>query len=326
MTARNIKATVLLTLCILTGGASYKSYNLGYDISSTTTKHFNEKLAFEKETSGIVTNYKKYIEEIAELNKVVNPENDVIKLFNLYTTLESNGLLSVNGIYDTVVNPYFEVPGLGGLSIPLGNGCCRNSTSNLKEILRKCGFDPIVEVGTIYENDKLIGNHTCVSIDYNGTRLLLDPTYNTILLKNGLNTFRGVTDTNKVFKVSTISNIKYSTYLDSTLDTDIYKESKTSYEDLKDEISAALSRTQLDVEYFGPTIVEIARNNIQPLAKKISDAICQKYYVDDETVAQFNVGDVDWPNKYFQSAVNGDVLGISYIDEYEYPAIIGMTK
>ena len=326
MKARNIKATVLLTLCVLTGGVSFKSYDLGHDISSTTTKHYNEKMAFKKETRGIITNYDKYIEEIAKLNKIVNPENDVIKLFNLYTTLESNGLLSVNGIYDTVVNPYFEVPSLGGLSIPLGNGCCRNSTSNLQEVLKRCGFNPIVEVGTIYENDKLIGNHTCVSIDYNGTRILLDPTYNTILLKNGLNTFRGVNDTNKEFKVSIISNLKYSNYLNSTLDIDIYKESNTSYENMKDEIIATLSRTQLDIEYFGPTIVEAAKNNIQPLAKEISDAICDKYYVDNETVAQYNVGDIDWPNNYYQCAVNGDVLGISYIDEYEYPAIIGMTK
>lgn len=149
----------------------------------------------------VYVDYNKYIELIGEAIKQSDMNNSSMEVYVAYQNMQDNGWISL-GTEFNYSDPVLEPVGNMGITIPTGEGVCRNQAFNLFKVYDALGYECGVVYGNLYE-DKVNTDenaHALVYVKEEGHLYLYDPTNKTIFLRDILGRYISIDDENCKFK------------------------------------------------------------------------------------------------------------------------------
>lgn len=146
--------------------------------------------------------YNEYIQAVAEFIRYYGMDDDPLKVYKLYATLLNSGYLSINNWFISEESDY-ELINNYGITIPLGEGVCRNKVDGLCDVYEALGYDVSFVTGeftTKRETGKV--NHALVCVRDGNIIYLVDPTNNEIFLHTWDGLWKSIFTDNLVFYLS----------------------------------------------------------------------------------------------------------------------------
>lgn len=195
-TAPKIAAGILATGFVLVSSAAFlKSGIAGIKKEA--------KMVDAKETITVINNeifkevygdYEEYVSLVAKAIDESDMNNSSMEVYVAYQTMLDNGWLSYGDTF-TKEDPEIEPTGNIGITVPAGQGMCRNIAFNLFKVFDALGYDAGVVYGYAYE-DVVTGDdlHGVTYVREGNHLFLYDPMNNTIFLKDPLGRFISIDD------------------------------------------------------------------------------------------------------------------------------------
>lgn len=223
----------------------------------------------------VYVDYDKYIELIGGAIKESDMNNSSMEVYVAYQNMQDNGWISL-GTEFNYATPAIEPTGNLGISIPTGEGVCRNQAFNLFKVFNALGYESGVVYGNLFgeEIDEEDNIHAVTYVKEDGHLYLYDPTNKTIFLRDVLGRYISIDDENCRFKPNIFIDQEFNPMSADS----VFKYLKEDYGSIV-TYDTRRSRAQAKVDELGYYYAIYEAKYLIPYEKKIVDDL--DYYTEE---------------------------------------------